>query len=64
MKVFQIFRKQYFFKAPVIFLRGKISLFFGSGHIKIYLIGSIVPVLENRKKCAITPSYSAIDQTH
>ena len=34
--------------------------FFWIGLLKIYLIGGIVPVFENRKKFYITPSYPTV----
>ena len=74
-KVFANFHtKILIFSVPVTFFkvetllrmrraRGHIRRFFLFGLIKIYLIGSIVPVFENRKKCYITPPYWTGEKT-
>ena len=65
-------RKIIFLKAPVNFWKLKLCRaaraapgsaylpIFWIGFLKIYLIGSIVPVLENRIKCFITLPYYTI----
>ena len=61
----QIFKKVFNYKIPLMFesenlamhellARSQILLFFGIGLIKIYLIGTKVPVFKNRKKGSIS----------